>query len=111
MLAELALAGEIRHDPEAIYWRRDDGKPILQLARAATMQARAGLSAEDPLGDARWRTPLITTAFAHVEAFATTSLRLADRRALVSEIAPVFGSAGEQPCTTKPPCCAPPGPS
>ncbi len=54
------------------------------------MQARAGLPAEDLLGDPRWRTPLITTAFAHVEAFATTSLRLADRRALISEVAPAF---------------------
>ncbi len=90
LLAELALAGEIRHDPEALYWRRDGGKPVLRLARAATMQARAGLSAEDAVGDPRWRTPLITTAFAHIEAFATTSLRLADRRALISEVAPVF---------------------
>ena len=90
LLAELALIGEIRHDPEALYWRRDGGKPVLDLARSATIQARAGLPAEDPLGDPRWRTPLITTAFAHIDAFATASLRLADRRALISEVAPVF---------------------
>lgn len=90
LLAELALAGEIRHDPDAIYWRRDGGKPILQLARAATMQARAGLPSDDILGDPRWRTPLITTAFAHINAFATASLRLVDRRALIGEVVPVF---------------------
>jgi len=90
LLAELALIGEIRHDPEAFYWRRDGGKAVLELARSATIQARSGLPAEDPLGDPRWRTPLITTAFAHVGAFATANLRLAERRALVSEVAPVF---------------------
>lgn len=90
LLAELALTGEIRHDPEAFYWRRDGGKPVLQLARAATMQARAGLPADDILGDQRWRTPLITTASAHIDAFATASLKLVDRRALIGEVAPVF---------------------
>ncbi|MEO9189011.1 MAG: glycosyltransferase family A protein [Acetobacteraceae bacterium] len=90
LLAELALLGEIRHVPEILYWRRDGGKPVSRLARAATRQARAGLPAEDPLGDPSWRTPLITTAFAHVETFATTALPLADRRALIVDIAPIF---------------------
>jgi len=90
LLAELALLGEIRHDPETFYWRRDGGKPVRQLARAATAQARAGLPADDPLGDCRWRTPLITTAFSHVETFAATPLPLADRRALIAEVAPIF---------------------
>jgi hypothetical protein len=90
LLAELALTGEIRHDSKALYWRRDGGKAVLELARSATMQARSGLPAEDLLGDPRWRTPLITTAFAHIDAFATAGLRLAERRALISEVAPVF---------------------
>ncbi len=90
LLAELALLGEIRHVPETFYWRRDGGKPVRQLARAATAQARAGLSADDPLGDCRWRTPLITTAFSHVETFAAVPLALADRRALIAEVAPIF---------------------
>lgn len=90
VLAELALVGEIRHVPEALYWRRDGGKPVLALARAATIQARAGLPPEDVLGDQRWRTPLITTAFAHVETFAAARLPLEDRRALVCDVAPIF---------------------
>lgn len=90
LLAELALAGEIRHAPQALYWRRDGGKPVPQLARAAMAQSRAGLPAEDPLGDPRWRIPLIATAFGHVETFAVTSLPLADRRALIAEVAPIF---------------------
>ncbi len=90
VLAELALAGEIRHLPEALYWRRDGARPVLDLARAATIQARAGLPAEDLLGDQRWRTPLITTAFAHVETFAAARLPLEDRRALINDVAPIF---------------------
>jgi len=90
LLAELALLGEIRHVPETLYWRHDGGKAVSHLARAATAQARAGLPAEDPLGDPSWRTPLITTAFGHVETFATTSLPLADRRALIVDAVSVF---------------------
>jgi hypothetical protein len=90
LLAELATIGEIRHVPDALYWRRDGGKPVAQLARAATAQSRAGLAADDVLGDVHWRTPFITTAFGHVEAFATLSLPLAERRTLVAEVAPIF---------------------
>ncbi len=90
LLAELALIGEIRHVPELLYFRRDGGKPVLRLARAATEQARAGLCPDDVLGDQRWRTPLITTAFAHLEMLATTALLLAERQALMAEIAPIF---------------------
>ncbi|MEO8714364.1 MAG: hypothetical protein ABI369_05070, partial [Acetobacteraceae bacterium] len=66
------------------------GKPVAHLARAATAQVRAGLPADDPLGEPSWRTPLITTAFGHVEMFAATSLPLPDRRALIAEVAPIF---------------------
>lgn len=90
LLAELALFGEIRHVPQPLYRRRDGGKPVVRLARAATMQMRAGLLADDPLGDPGWRTPLITTAFGHIETFATSAAELADRRALIAEVAPIF---------------------
>jgi glycosyltransferase involved in cell wall biosynthesis len=90
LLAELALYGEIRHVPERLYWRRDGGKPVLQLARAATAQAHTGLSFDDPLAEQRWRTPLITTAYAHIEMFAESRLAGADRLAMMNEVPPIF---------------------
>ena len=41
LLAELALTGEIRHVARPLYWRRDGGKPVLQLARAASRREPA----------------------------------------------------------------------
>jgi glycosyltransferase involved in cell wall biosynthesis len=70
LLAELALLGEIRHVAEPLYWRRDGGKPVLQLARSATEQGCRGVPLEDELAEQSWRTPLITTAYAHIEMFA-----------------------------------------
>ncbi len=90
VLAELALAGEIRHVPEVLYWRRDGGKPVLALARAATEQARAGLPLDDTLAEHRWRTPLITTAYAHQEMFAAARLPHADRLAMMTAVPEVF---------------------
>jgi glycosyltransferase involved in cell wall biosynthesis len=90
LLAELALYGEIRHVPAPLYWRRDGGKPVLHLARAATAQAHTGLGAEDGLADQRWRTPLITTAYAHMEMFADSRLASADRLALMRDVPAVF---------------------
>jgi hypothetical protein len=90
ILAELALYGEIRHTPEPLYWRRDGGKPVLQLARAATAQAHTGLSHDDPLADQRWRTPLITTAYAHMEMFTESRLPGPERLALMREVAPIY---------------------
>lgn len=90
LLAELALFGEIRHVPDPLYLRRNGGRPVLDLARAATLQARAGLDAADPLGDPRWRTPLITTAFAHIETFATAAAPAETRRALIASVPPSF---------------------
>jgi hypothetical protein len=90
VLAEIALSGEIRHVPEQLYWRRDGGKPVLQLARAATAQAHTGLSLDDPLAEQRWRTPLITTAYAHMEMFADSRLPGADRLALMREVPAIF---------------------
>ncbi|MDE2008304.1 MAG: glycosyltransferase family 2 protein [Rhodospirillales bacterium] len=90
VLAELALAGEIRHVPELLYWRRDGGRPVLALARAATAQARVGLPLEDSLAEQRWRTPLITTAYAHQEMFAAARLPHADRAAMMADAARIF---------------------
>ncbi len=90
LLAELALAGEIRHVPRPLYWRRDGGKPMLQLARAATEQARAGLPLDDTLAEQRWRTPLITTAYAHLEMAAATRLPHADRLRLMTDTREIF---------------------
>jgi len=90
LLAELALAGEIRHVAKPLYWRRDGGKPVLQLARAATEQARAGLPLDDTLAEQRWRTPLITTAYAHLEMAAATRLPHADRLQLMIDARAIF---------------------
>jgi hypothetical protein len=72
--------------PEQLYWRRDGGKPVLQLARTAAAQAHTGLSLDDPPAEQRWRTPLITTAYAHMEMFADSRLSGADRLALMREV-------------------------
>lgn len=90
VLAELALAGEIRHVARPLYWRRDGGKPVLHLARAATEQARAGLPLDDSLAEQRWRTPLITTAYAHLEMAAATRLPHAERLALMQDAQTIF---------------------
>ncbi len=70
LLAELALHGEIRHVPEPLFWRRDGGKPVAALAPSCTEAAQRGLPLDDALAEQRWRTPLITTAYAHLEQFA-----------------------------------------
>jgi Glycosyl transferase family 2 len=90
LLAELALYGEIRHVPAPLYWRRDGGKPVLHLARAAIAQAHTGLAPEDGLADQRWRTPLITTAYAHMEMFADSRQTSSERLALMREVSAVF---------------------
>ena len=90
VLAELALSGAIRHVPRPLYWRRDGGKPVLQLARAATEQARAGLPLDDTLAEQRWRTPMITTAYAHLEMAAATRLPHADRLRLMTDAREIF---------------------
>jgi hypothetical protein len=90
LLAELALYGEIRHVPEPLYWRRDGGKPVIQLARAATAQAHTGLALEHPLAELRWRTPMITTAYAHMEMFADSRMAGSDRLAMMRKVAPIY---------------------
>ena len=90
VLAELALWGEIRHVPDLLYWRRDGGRPVLTLARAATAQGRVGLPLDDTLAEARWRTPLITTAWAHLEMLAAVALPHPVRLGLMEDAAAIF---------------------
>ena len=90
VLAELALYGEIRHVPEPMYWRRGGGQPVLRLARAMTEQGNRGVPLDDVLGEQRWRTPLITTAYAHMEVFAQVPLPLSQRQHLMRLVQAIF---------------------
>jgi hypothetical protein len=90
VLAELALHGEIRHVQSALYFRRDGGKLLLTLARAATEQGTRGVAPDGGLGELRWRTPLITTAYAHLEAFAAARLPESERIVLMQHAADIF---------------------
>lgn len=90
MLAELALYGEIRHVPEPLLWRRGHGKPVSHLARSSTEQGNRGVPLDDILAEQRWRTPLITTAYAHMEMFAAVRLPLPQRIALIRAVPEIF---------------------
>lgn len=90
LVAELALYGEIRHVAEPLFWRRGGGAPVLRSARASTEAASRGLPLDGPLAEQRWRTPLITTAHGHVEAFAVARLEEAQRLALMEDTPPIF---------------------
>ena len=90
VLAELALYGEIRHVPETLFWRRDGGKANAILARGCSQFAQRGLPLDDELAELGWRTPMITTAFAHVEAFAMARLDAAERLTLMQDAGAIF---------------------
>ncbi len=90
LLAELALYGEIRHVPELLYWRRDGGRPVAELARRATMAANRGVALDGPLAEQRWRTPLITTAYVHLETFAVARIDEASRARLMASVPGIF---------------------
>jgi hypothetical protein len=90
VLAELALYGEIRHVPDCLYWRRDGGGPVLRLARECTAYAQRGLPVDDALADPGWRTPLITTAFNHLEVFSLARIDPEQRRTLMELAVQVF---------------------
>jgi hypothetical protein len=90
VLAELSLYGEIRHVPDLLYWRRDGGGPVLRLARECTAYAQRGLPVDDALADPSWRTPLITTAFNHLEVFALARIEPERRRTLMELAVQVF---------------------
>jgi len=90
VLAELALYGEIRHVSETLFFRRDGGKPVDRIARACGEAAQRGHDVDEETSDLRWMTPLITTAFAHVETFAVARVPLAERLALMEEAPRIF---------------------
>ncbi len=90
VLAELALYGEIRHVPETLFWRRDGGKPVQLLAPACTEAVQRGLGLDDVLSEHRWRTPLTTTAYAHIETFAVVPLDAGTRRDLMGWVPRIF---------------------
>lgn len=90
VVAELALYGEVRHVPELLYWRRGGGKPVMELGRGATEQGNRGVPLDDGLSEHRWRTPLITTAYTHMEVFAAVRLPLAQRAALMHAVPEIF---------------------
>ncbi len=90
VVAELALYGEVRHVPDELYWRRGGGKPVMLLGRGATEQGNRGVPLDDMLSDLRWRTPLISTAHAHTEVFATARLPLPQRIALMRAVPEIF---------------------
>jgi hypothetical protein len=90
VLAELALYGEIRNVPERLYWRRGGGKPVLLIGRGATEQGNRGVPLDDVLAEHRWRTPLITTAYAHMETFAAVRLPLSQRAELMRAVPEIF---------------------
>ncbi|MGH7079483.1 MAG: glycosyltransferase family 2 protein [Acetobacteraceae bacterium] len=90
LLAELALYGEIRHVPEILFWRHDGGRPVYELARRATLSANRRQPLDGPLAEHRWRTPLITTAVAHLETFAVARIDQELRGALMTAVPKVF---------------------
>lgn len=90
VVAELALYGEVRHVPDLLYWRRGGGKPVLLLGRGATEQGNRGVPLDDIAAEHRWRTPLITTAYTHMEMFAATRLPLPQRSALMRAVPDIF---------------------
>jgi glycosyltransferase involved in cell wall biosynthesis len=90
VLAELALYGEIRSVPDVLYWRRDGGKPVDALARGCTEFAQRNLPLDDELAELRWRTPLITTAYNHVETFAAARVDAPTRHRLMAETPAIF---------------------
>jgi len=90
LLAELALYGEIRHVAEPLYWRRDGGKPVANLARASTERGSRGLPVADPFTEPHWQTPLLTTAFAHLEIFAVSHVTDSERTALMRAVPDIF---------------------
>lgn len=90
VLAELALDGEIRHVAAPLYFRRDGGKPVHRIAPACTEAAQRQVPLDDDLAELRWTTPLITTAYAHVEAFAVARANEARRTGLMRDAVRIF---------------------
>jgi glycosyltransferase involved in cell wall biosynthesis len=90
LVAELALYGRIRHVPEILYWRRGTGRPVRDLARAATAELARDIDLSADFADALWCTPCITTAFAHIENFTIARLPVSWRSALIRSAGAIF---------------------
>lgn len=90
VLAELALYGEIRHVPAPLYFRRDFGKPVSTIARGCTEATQRGLGLEDPTTDLRWLTPLIATAYNHIEVFSVARVEAGLRAASMAAVTEIF---------------------
>jgi hypothetical protein len=63
---------------------------VLELARVSTEQGTRGIPLDGLLAEQRWRTPLITTAYAHIEAFVAARLSEAERGALMRAVPAIF---------------------
>jgi hypothetical protein len=92
LVAELALYGRIRHAPQILYWRRGTGRPIRDLARAATAELTRGIDLAADFADPLWCTPCITTAFAHIENFTVARLPAGWRAALIEAAGEIFAA-------------------
>jgi|GEM_PF-2265003 len=90
VLAELALYGEIRSIDQLLFWRRHGGKDVNLLARGCSQYTQRNLPLDDGLAELRWRTPLVTTAYAHIEQFTIARLDGAQRRALMEAVPRIF---------------------
>ncbi len=90
VLAELALYGEIRHDPGVMYWRRGTGRPVRVLARAAMAESARGVDPALPFAEALWRAPCLATAYAHVENFLLAPVTERERAALIAAARATF---------------------
>jgi hypothetical protein len=90
VLAELALYGEIRHVPEVLYFRRDGGKPVRDIARACNEAVQRGHELADQWTDFLWMTPLITTAFNHIDVFSRARVDQSKRLTLIEDAARIF---------------------
>jgi hypothetical protein len=76
--------------PELLYLRRGGGGPVLRLARECTAYAQRGLPVDDALADPSWRTPLITTAYNHLEVFSLARIEPERRKSLMELAVQVF---------------------
>ena len=94
VLAELALYGEIRHVPEVLYFRRDGGKSVRDIARACNEAVQRGHELADQWTDFLWMTPLITTAFNHIDVFSRARVDQSKRLTLIEDAARIFARDG-----------------
>jgi glycosyltransferase involved in cell wall biosynthesis len=90
VLAEVSLYGSIRSITEPLYWRCNGGKPVDYLATNCSEFYQRGLSTSGLVANVRWMTPLITTAYCHIEIFARARLSEAERMQLMDDVPQIF---------------------